>query len=353
MFRRGIVWWQSIWGVGLPPRSVYSFLFAALCVAIATLVRIGLGLVSADITVFAPYYSATLVAALVGGPAAGVLAAVSGGSVALLLFVPPDWGLRPFILEQSVSVLLFSASSTVIIWAAESYRRLLRRLREEEETRRLLNHELNHRIRNILSSVQAIANQTLKGQKETRDKMNERLASLATTNDILTRSEWRSAPLREILISEFTPYDLSRFHMAGEDVECLPSIATPLALLFHELTTNASKYGALSLASGRVSVTWKNDRNFELEWIERGGPEPKEVMRHGFGTRLLETALKQLDGTVKINFEPAGLHVKLSLALPRNSQSRTAHFAEQRPTIELSSIASTPERRGRLTTTTP
>jgi hypothetical protein len=93
--------------------------------------------------VFAPYYSATLVTALVGGASAGALAAGAGGMAALFLFVALEWGLASFLLEQIVSVLLFAASSVVIIWAADSYRGLLRRLREEEVSRELLNHELN------------------------------------------------------------------------------------------------------------------------------------------------------------------------------------------------------------------
>lgn len=338
MLKRGIKWWHSIWGTGLPPRSLASFVFATLCVVIATLARFGLGLVSPDIAVFAPYYSATLVAALVGGPAAGGLAAVSGGIVALLLFVPPDWGLRPFIVEQSVSVMLFGASSVIIIWAAESYRELLRRLREEEVTRQLLNHELDHRIKNILASVQAIVHQTLKGQEDARDKLISRIISLATTNDILMKSHWRSASLREILVNEFTPYDLSRFNLEGEDVECPSAVATPLALVIHELTTNASKYGALSRPSGHVGVSWRNDRSLELEWVESGGPQPKARTRCGFGTKLLESGLKQFNGSVKMNFEPAGLRAEISITLPQVSQSRSDDFAEQIPAMKLSGV---------------
>ncbi len=166
-------WWKTSWRGGLSSRSASSFIFALVCVAVATLVRLGLGLVSPDSTIFAPYYSATLVAALLGGASAGALAAAAGGVVAIFLFVPPDWGLAPFVLEQTVSVLLFSASSVVIIWAANSYRGVVRRLREDEVTRTLLNRELNHRIKNVLASVQAIIYQTLRDQKDIRDKTIE------------------------------------------------------------------------------------------------------------------------------------------------------------------------------------
>ena len=99
--------WHSIWHNGLHPRSVASLTFALACVGIATLVRIGLGLVSPDSAVFAPYYSATLVAALVGGATAGGVAALFGGIIACWLFVPPEWSLAPFVTEQLVSFISF------------------------------------------------------------------------------------------------------------------------------------------------------------------------------------------------------------------------------------------------------
>jgi two-component sensor histidine kinase len=318
--RWGLSWWRSSWRVGLRPRSLASFIFALLCVAVATLVRLGLGLVSPDSAVFAPYYSATLVAALVGGASAGVSAAAAGGVIALCLFVPPDWSLAPFRLEQAVSVLLFATSSVVIIWAADSYRGLLLRLREQETTRKLLNHELNHRIKNILASVQAIISQTLRDQKGVRDKTISRIAALAATNDILLKSEWSGASLREILVREFTPYDLSRFDLTGDDVECPSEVAILLALVAHELTTNALKYGALSSRGGRVSLVWtKSEQTLYVEWIERGGPKPNEGMGCGFGTKLLRTSVRRFNGSVEMKFEPNGLRVTFSLDLPPDS----------------------------------
>jgi K+-sensing histidine kinase KdpD len=148
--------WHATWGVGLRPRSVEALSFAAVCVVIATLVRIGLGLISPDSAVFAPYYSATLVAALVGGTEAGILATCLGAIAAFWFFVPQEWSVASFRVEQVVSLILYGTSSAVIIWAAQSYRGLLQRLRAEEATRQLLNLELVHRIKNILAGVQGI-----------------------------------------------------------------------------------------------------------------------------------------------------------------------------------------------------
>jgi two-component sensor histidine kinase len=343
MIRRGLDWWLSIWGLGLRPQSWSAWMFALACVALATLVREGLGLVSPDSAVFAPYYSATLVAALVAGAAAGSVAAIAGGIVALWLFVPPDWVLAPFVKEQVVSVLMFAISSVVIVWAAESYRGLLFRLREEEGTRCLLNHELDHRIKNILASVQAIVNGTLREQPDSRDRIGARIAALGATNDLLMRSEWSGASLREILAGEFAPYGLARFALDGEDVECPAGAAISLALIVHELTTNASKYGALSTADGVVEVTWRyqGDR-LQLEWVERGGPPPQACTRGGFGTKLLRGSVRQFDGTLDMQFATTGLRLRLSLRLPRRAPSQTLGVARR---LALTAREATPAAR--------
>ncbi len=325
MLKRGLDWWRSIWGIGLRPNSIEAFVFALGCVAVATLVRLGLGLVSPDSAVFAPYYSATLVAALVGGAAAGGFAAAASGVVAVWLFVPPDWGLGSFVKEEVVSVLLFAMSSVVIVWAAESYRGLLARLREEEAIRRLLNHELRHRIKNTLANVQAIVNQTLREQTDLRGKIGGRIGALAATNDLLVASEWTGASLREILSVECAPYGRTRIDLAGPDVECPPTFALPIALVAHELATNASKYGALSRPEGRICVTWKmsGDR-LALEWVERGGPKASRPLRRGFGTRLMQTSMRQFDGSIDMQFDDGGLRLELAATLPRLSVGAVA-----------------------------
>jgi two-component sensor histidine kinase len=315
--RLALNWWRELWHGGLPPRSPLSFLFALGCVAIATLVRIGLGEISSASAVFAPYYSATLVAALVGGWRAGAVAAVSGALAALWLFVPPDWQSHAFDREWFVSYFLFAISSVVIVWAAKSYRDLLWRLREEQDRRQLLNHELAHRIRNTLTIVQSVIGQTLREHPAALVKLNDRIAALAATNDLLVQSCWRGAYLRKILAGEFAPYDPTRFHLDGSDFECTAEVATILALMFHELTTNAAKYGALSAPHGRITLTWtKHDERVDFDWIESGGPQPIARRREGFGSTLLRKGLQQFDGAVDMWFAPSGLHCKLALSLP-------------------------------------
>ena len=315
--------WRSTWRIGLAPRSPTALLFAVACVGVATLVRKGLGLISPDSAVFAPYYSATLVAALVGGAEAGMLAAVAGGVAAYWLFVPPNWGIEALRLEQVVSLVLYGTSSVIIIWAAQSYRGLLQRLRAEEATRQLLNLELVHRIKNILAGVQAIVGQTLRNQDDLLETVSGRLAALGATNDLLVRSEWQSAPLREILLQEFAPYGLARLQLHGDDVECPHAIAVPVALMIHELTTNAVKYGALSSPFGQVALTWSLVAGrLCFEWVESGGPKPIVPTREGFGSRLVRSGARQFNGSVDRQFEPSGMRCRIALTMPAQPKQR-------------------------------
>ena len=325
MAKRLFGWWRTIWVGGLRPGSASSLLFALICVAVATGIRITLGELSSASAVFASYYSATLVAALVGGAPAGILAAVCGAAAGFWLFVPPDWESHVFDREQLVSALLFAGSSGVIIWAAKSYRDLLWRLRAEEEQRQLLTHELAHRIRNMLAIVQSVIGQTLRDQPAALVKLNARIAALAATNDLLIKSKWRGAHLTEILAGEFAPFDPARFRLDGGDFECPSEVATVLALIFHELTTNAAKYGALSGARGTIALAWRNrGGRVEFDWVESGGPQPAAARRQGFGTTLLRKGLRQFDGSVDIEFARGGLRCRFALALPWPGKARPA-----------------------------
>jgi two-component sensor histidine kinase len=323
MVRFVIGCWHRIWHDGLPPHSISAFAFALLCVVFATLVRSMLGALSADSAVFAPYYSATLVAALVGGAQAGGFAACLGALAAFWFFVPADWASHAFDREQLVSYFLFAVSTLVIIWAAKGYRDLLGRLRDEEDRRQLLNGELAHRIKNTSAIVQSLINQSLRDQPVARAKLSSRIAALAATNDLLIKSEWRGASIREILTGEIAPYDPARFQLRGEDFECPSATATVLALIFHELTSNAAKYGALSAPRGRVMLFWtRHDRRADFDWVETGGPRPAEPQREGFGTTLLRRGLRPFEGAVEMRFAPTGLHCRLSLTLPAMPQEQ-------------------------------
>jgi two-component sensor histidine kinase len=324
----GMQRWHRMWRVGLRPGSAGALLFALACVVIATGSRMLLGLLSHDSTAFAPYYSATLVATLVGGMGAGSLAAGLGGLAAYGLFVLPEWHASADTAQQLTSLTIYGISSGVIVAATESHRRLLQQLRSEESMRQLLNYELAHRIRNILANVQAILRQSLGDHRDVLEIVNARIAALGATHDLLVRSKSRATSVRDILTCEFVPYGLGRFELSGEPVECPAAAAVVLGLIFHELTTNAVKYGALSRPDGRVSIFWRREgRRLELEWVERGGPPPTEPAGSGFGTRLLHSGLKPFSGSAQLRFEPSGLRCSLSLCLPEQPRSGTVDDA--------------------------
>lgn len=186
-----------------------------------------------------------------------------------------------------------------------------------EEQRKLLVHELNHRVKNTLAVVQSIASQTLRNATslpEAGRSFASRLVSLGKAHDILTQENWSGAGLEDLIAASLTPHaGLNRFQLAGGPVWLPPSLALSLALAFHELTTNAIKYGALSAAGGMVSISWTaRDRaegqRLRIEWREQGGPPVAPAGRKGFGTRMLERILdSEPAGSVTLTFEEAGV----------------------------------------------
>jgi PAS domain S-box-containing protein len=148
-----------------------------------------------------------------------------------------------------------------------------------EERQRLLTRELSHRVKNTLAVVQGIASQTLTGGRDlvdARTVLARRLRALANAHGLLTASEWRGASLAALVGDELEPYDGRAVLLASEDVTLGPRAALTLALVLHELTTNAAKHGALSVPGGRVELSWSgaaaSDDTFRLAWREAGGP---------------------------------------------------------------------------------
>jgi two-component sensor histidine kinase len=195
--------------------------------------------------------------------------------------------------------------------------------RKHEELRELLIHELNHRVKNTLATVQSITNQTLRATTSNdvgRAALSDRLLALSRAHDLLTKETWLGASLNELLVSSVEPYGEHRFLLEGPAVRLLPNTAVTLALVFAELATNAAKYGALSTSGGRVRVTWDvtSENTLVIEWRESGGPRVETPSRTGFGTRLFSRSLKGADaGEVSLRFLPEGLVCILTLTLPK------------------------------------
>ena len=194
-----------------------------------------------------------------------------------------------------------------------------------EKRQRLLIDEINHRVKNTLATVQSFASQSLRnaaGLAEGRAAFEARLIALSKSHDVLTREHWEGGNLCEVVKGAIAPYGAdspSRFTIEGEPLRLRPKAVLALSLAFHELATNAVKYGALSNEDGRVAIRWRavpqTDR-FELEWRESGGPDVKTPTRRGFGSRLVEQGLAHdLAGDVRLTFEDRGVVCSVSAPL--------------------------------------
>jgi PAS domain S-box-containing protein len=190
----------------------------------------------------------------------------------------------------------------------------------------LLVNELNHRVKNTLATVQSIAAQLLKrtSDVELRETFDGRLVALSRTHDLLVRDRWEATPLRDLLLQEFEPYRSEegiRFVVEGPDLRLNPKAALTLGMAFHELTTNAAKYGALSKPAGQVRVTWdvpraSEPRALRLKWVETGGPPVKKRRHKGFGSTLIERGVSlELEGEVRVEFDPSGLICTMEIPL--------------------------------------
>ena len=211
--------------------------------------------------------------------------------------------------------------------------------------------ELNHRVRNTLAIVMAIANQTLRhasSAAQFRSDFEARVTALSAAHNLLTASNWEGASLRDIVESVLKPYAIttaSRYRLDGEPIRVGPKYAVSLLMAFHELATNAAKYGALSNDEGHVEVTWAltappKAPALAIEWREIGGPPVKPRRRRGFGSRLIDGLSAETDGNVDLKFERERRGLQPSeVPLPPNGEgSRRASLIISRGKISASLV---------------
>lgn len=185
----------------------------------------------------------------------------------------------------------------------------------------LINEELKHRVKNTLTVLSAVASQTFRNASSNADleKYQGRLAAFARAHDLLTAANWAEAPVRDVINTALAPYrtDERRFTVEGPPLVVRSRQAFALSLAIHELATNALKYGALTMASGRVSITWTAEDgegrpNFVFTWQELGGPPALEPAVAGFGSRLIPRVLSDdFGGSVDVSYGSTGLACRL------------------------------------------
>lgn len=265
----------------------------------------------------------------------------------------PPWSDFPFILLSyrgsspderltellgNVTVLERPFHPAVLVNAVRSALRARRRQREvaahlderqkTHERQALLIRELHHRVKNTLATVQGLLGATARSTKDVDtfyQSFSNRIVSLGKTHTLLTEDYWQTAPLRHLLENELGHYNDAhgrRIELTGPSIELSADLAVPIGMAFHELTTNATKYGALSSPDGRIHVAWSVDlgeagRRLTLDWTELGGPPVVAPTRRGFGSTLLQRVLaQQCDATISIDYEPAGLHFRMEAPMP-------------------------------------
>lgn len=205
--------------------------------------------------------------------------------------------------------------------------REVRERRRSERLRATLLGELNHRVKNTLATVQSIARQTLKSERDPASfahAFQGRLRALAGTHDLLSDSEWKGATLRQVIEAELAPHgclEAGRCEVNGPNVTLQPRAALTLGLAFHELATNAAKHGALSASGGSVCVAWElthrdDARRLIVTWRERNGPVVAAPARRGFGSRLIQQGVAhELRGDVDLSFHASGAECRFDLPL--------------------------------------
>jgi two-component sensor histidine kinase len=186
--------------------------------------------------------------------------------------------------------------------------------------------ELHHRVKNTLAIASAITSQSLKtanSLEEAAKTISDRLLALGMAQDLLIRERWTGAGCRTLIenaVKAFQSKSLDQFEINGENIAISAGPAMSLSMVIHELCTNATKYGALSVSGGRVLIEWTisedNPKRFILHWRESGGPPVREPSRKSFGSRLIEQALPgQLKGEARLKFDPSGLICEVNIPL--------------------------------------
>jgi two-component system CheB/CheR fusion protein len=223
------------------------------------------------------------------------------------------------LVHLSVTISPIRDATGRIVGASKVARDITDRKRYEELQQTLFD-ELNHRVKNTLATVQALAMQSLKGERsldQAREIFQGRLLALSATHDHLSQNSWQSARLDEVIDGTLRPFG-HRITRQGPAVRLDSREAISWGMLVHELATNAAKYGSLSQPNGMVAVIWRMSppKLLEFEWTESGGPPAVAPKRKGFGTMFVERAVAgDLGGEARFDYRPEGLRVRIDAAL--------------------------------------
>ena len=253
-------------------------------------------------------------------PGSEFATAIAGGALGITV----NFGSELADSARFALLLIFWVVCGLTIWGVEHYRTIVRQQREiakrlirEEEYRKLLVDELQHRLKNKTSTIHAVLHQVLHDQPEVWNTIDHRIRALSATDDLVARVDGAGCDIKDMLRSELGPYGHVRFNLNGDPLFLPAKLAVSLALIFHELATNAGKYGAFSSARGLLQVSWSvSEDRLDVTWDETEGPAVENVGPAGFGTKLLQSALRAFDGKTDIRFLKTGVHCTMQCRIP-------------------------------------
>ena len=269
---------------------------------------------------FTPYFPAVFFATAFGGYRIGIATAGVSGLLGIML----DFGDAPNDFAKLVLMTIFLAVCGLTVWGVEHYRSLASKQREvsdrlirEEAYRRLIVDELQHRLKNKVSTIHAVLHQVLQNQPQVWASIDQRMRALSATDDLIAKVDGRGCDIKDLLLSELGPYGHVRFTLNGEPLFLPAKLAVSLALIFHELATNAGKYGAFSSARGLLQVSWSvTDGRLNIAWDETEGPPIGNIGEPGFGSKLLKSALGAFEGRAEITYLKSGVHCTMQCRIP-------------------------------------
>jgi PAS domain S-box-containing protein len=206
-----------------------------------------------------------------------------------------------------------------IIGAVNCFQDITERKRAEEREQ-ILAREVDHRAKNLLALVQATVQLTHADTvKDFKAAIEGRLQALSNAHTLLAQSRWAGVNLHTPITEELAPYraaETSRTHISGPELVLEPRSAQTIAMVLHELTTNAVKYGALSVPSGCLIIEWsRGETQLVIRWCETGGPTVRPPSRQGFGTRVVGRVVHELDGKLEFDWNPDGLACEINIPL--------------------------------------
>jgi two-component sensor histidine kinase len=296
--------------------TVRAIGLALACVALASLVRGLLGLY-APLLPLPTFFPAVLVAALIGGQAAGLLTILLSALVAWWAFFEPTYSWTPISAGLFADLALFALSGLIIVWLALLHRRLVFELEDNEKARSMLAREIQHRSANLLLVMTSLVRQSVP-DPGVATVLIDRMRTVAKSDNLLDPSRGPGPAQLAQLVEDTVrrPYG-THVEISGPDMGLDPAQAHGLRLMLHEMATNAAKYGALSNGNGKVAIDWRRSGDtLNIAWRESGGPAATPPSRAGFGSKLIQAMLQEIDATLVPTYAVSGYGYMITLRVP-------------------------------------